>query len=91
MKTLLKTIGFSDVHLATHGFNPYEVLQKHRLRSQRHVQADSESTAFNRVATARNLNEKLMRTPFRRTCMQALNAMLSATQLGDRLKIRAIR
>jgi 2-polyprenyl-3-methyl-5-hydroxy-6-metoxy-1,4-benzoquinol methylase len=91
MKTLLTMIGFSEVHLATHGFNPYEVLHARRLRSRRHTHVHHELTAFDRVATSRSLNEKLMRTPIRRTCKQLINATLSASKLGDRLKIWAIR
>jgi len=82
MRTLLQTAGFQQISFATHGFNPYEVL---------HARHRTDATPdFNRVATSRQLNERLMRTPVRRAGKQALNAVLNATRLGDRMKIHAV-
>ena len=101
-RTLLKTAGFRRIHFATHGFNPYEVLQVRRLRSHpldtgtaTGCDPPADATVrlqnLDRVNTSRQLNEALMRTPVRRACKQMLNSMLSASRLGDRLKIHAVR
>lgn len=101
MRTLLEAAGFRRIHLATHGFNPYEVRHawKRRARAGTGTVASCGSpvdtrvapTTFDRVTTSRQLNEELMRTPLRRACKQFLNASLSASRLGDRLKIYAVR
>ena len=101
-RTLLKTAGFQRIHLATHGFNPYEVLYVRRVRA--HPPDSGTATGCNppedttvrlhyadRVNTSRQLNEALLRTPVRRACKQILNTMLNASRLGDRLKIHAVR
>jgi 2-polyprenyl-3-methyl-5-hydroxy-6-metoxy-1,4-benzoquinol methylase len=95
-RTLLKDAGFQRIHLATHGFNPYEVLHARRLCSHSPdtgtaTDATIRLQNLDRVNTSRQLNEAFMRTPVRRACKQLLNSMLSATRLGDRLKIHAVR
>jgi 2-polyprenyl-3-methyl-5-hydroxy-6-metoxy-1,4-benzoquinol methylase len=95
-RTLLKAAGFQRIHLATHGFNPYEVLRARRLDphspdSGTAMDATIRLQNLDRVSTSRQLNEALMRTPARRACKQLLNSMLSASRLGDRLKIHAVR
>ena len=87
-RTLLKAAGFQDIHLATHGFNPYEVLQARRGPA---TDATVRTQNLDRVNTSRQLNEALMRTPLRRACKNVLNSLLNATRLGDRLKIHAVR
>ena len=87
-QTLLSAVGFQRIHLATHGFNPYEVLLARRDPA---ASATVRLQNLDRVNTSRQLNEALMRTPVRRACKQMLNSMLNATRLGDRLKIHAVR
>ena len=101
-RTQLKTAGFQRIHLATHGFNPYEVLYARRLRGHPPYAVPTTGCSppadttvklhySDRVNTSRQLNEALMRTSVRRACKQMLNSILSASKLGDRLKIHAVR
>lgn len=87
MRMLLQDAGFQHISLTTHGFNPYEVLQTCRGPGR----GTGTTPAANPGTTSRELNERLMRTPARRACKQALNALLNFTRLGDRLKVHAIR
>jgi 2-polyprenyl-3-methyl-5-hydroxy-6-metoxy-1,4-benzoquinol methylase len=95
IKSLLLQAGFSQVAVATHGFYVTEVL--HHFRS-RHRQSTASTPPpvdshdnFDRLATSRSLNEKLMRSPWRRAVKSALNGTLNVLSLGDSLKIHAIK
>ena len=80
MRQLLGRAGLRPLHLATHGVNPYEIAHCLFHKDQ----------PFDRVATSYALNAALSERPSRRALKNALNRMLSATRLGDGLKVYAV-
>lgn len=80
MRALLRRAGFREVRLATHGVNPYEIVNHYRGR---------DVAACDRVGTSYELNEFLTASPSRRMIKQAANGMLSVLRLGDSLKVHA--
>lgn len=92
IKGLLSGTGFSNVEVATHGTNPFEILHELRRRvsgrpASKNGGAGEEN--FNRVESSYQLNEFMSDSPSRRLLKGMLNSMLNAGRMGDSLKIRA--
>ena len=88
LKSLLKDVGFRDIRIRTTGGNPFEIF--HALSNKK----DAPKTAdqhFDRVGTAYQLNESLMKNRPRRLVKDLVNGALNITRLGDSLKIYAVR
>ena len=104
MRRLLKSAGFARARVITQGFNHYEV--RHALLSKRRANGsgaepvvrdegaagkNEEAIVFDRVQSAYHLNEALMGSRAGRLTKAALNGVLSATRLGDSIKIWAVK
>lgn len=89
MRRILRKSGFSHSRVQTQGINPFELMHgiKHRFKPGKNV-ADEDS---NRVQSSYQLNEFMIEKSSRRLLKDALNVVLSTTQMGDSLKIRAIK
>ena len=81
LRLLLGASGFAGVHIAAHGVNPIEIVRRFR--------SGTDVAPNDRVSTAYGLNEQLSASPSRRIVKRSLNAVLSATRLGDSLKLYA--
>jgi SAM-dependent methyltransferase len=104
VRRLLKEAGFTRADITSHGCNPYELRQALRrgggaaaaagegngagVREQLRAQSAASSE---RVATAYQLNEALLKNPATRALKAALNGALGAARLGDSIKIRAVK
>lgn len=88
VRDLIKQTGFSDVTIRTHGTAPGEIVHYFRHRNKRSV---GDGEMHDRLNSAYQLNESLMRSPSRRFIKAALNATLNAFTLGDSLKIFATK
>ena len=96
IRKLLTEAGFSDVKVATHGTNPFEILHSFRSRSkttapEAPAATDEATVNFNRVESSYQLNEFLSDSPFRKFLKGTLNGLLNAGRIGDSLKIRAVK
>lgn len=94
IKALLSVAGFSRVEVATHGTNPFEILNWIRGRVTGAVQQNGSRESardenFNRVESSYQLNEFLSDSAFRKFLKGTLNSLLNAARMGDSLKIRA--
>ncbi len=95
IRNLLTEAGFRNVRISTEGVNPFEII--HRIRNGRVSPVENAETAtaaadkagFNRVETGYELNAALSSSPSRQKIKNLLNRVLSATKLGDSLKIWA--
>ncbi len=88
LKGLLRDVGFRQIRVRTTGGNPIEIF--HAMGHQK----DAPKTVdqhFDRVTTAYQLNESLMKSRPRRMVKDLVNSALNVTRLGDTLKIYAIR
>jgi SAM-dependent methyltransferase len=85
IRTLLNLAGFRRIHVVTHGVNPCEIL--HILRKG--LGTHKTDGSFNRVESGYRLNAFLSEGSPRRALKVFLNGLLSASGLGDSLKIRA--
>ncbi len=79
---MLKTAGFSDIKLKTHGTNPAEIARYYRPQNEN-------SDNFNRVEAGYRLNESLTKSPARQKIKNLLNDTLNVLQIGDYMKIFA--
>lgn len=77
----LHSAGFQSLRIRTEGLNPYEILARIRPPKE----------AVNRNQTGAALNQTFTATPSRRVLKTWINHVLSALQLGDGLKVYAIR
>lgn len=84
MRAALRRAGLTPVSIATHGINPYEL--RTGLRSGR----DREGTPSN-TETSYRLNESLSTKRSGAVVKRVVNGALSATRLGDTLKVVAER
>lgn len=84
--TLFRGAGFSNVMIKTHGAAPGEIIHYFRNKNRSTL---AESKGHDRLNSAYQLNENLMRSPSRRFIKNTLNATLNAFTLGDSLKIFA--
>jgi SAM-dependent methyltransferase len=93
MSRLLTGAGFSQVELATHGTNPFEILHSLRRRptpAAENIAGESVPAAnFNRVESSYELNAFLSDSSFRSFLKRTLNGVLNVARMGDSLKIRA--
>jgi SAM-dependent methyltransferase len=91
IRRALREAGFRRAQVATHGTNPYEIVNGLRRRAAADVAggAAEPGGGFDRVATSYQLNEFLSERPSRRAVKAALNGLLNLTRLGDSLKVRA--
>ena len=89
MHHMLRAAGFSQTRVQTQGTNPFELVRA--LRKPRAATGAGQSASFNRGQSSYQLNEFLTEKPSRRLIKNALNGALSATRLGDSLKIRAVK
>lgn len=86
VRDLLRQAGFSSVIIKSHGVPPGEIM--HYLRHKNNASAAA-GEGHDRLYSAYQLNESLMRSPSRRFIKDTLNATLNAFALGDSLKIVA--
>jgi SAM-dependent methyltransferase len=84
LRRRLARAGFEVRRVRREGLNPSEL--RARLRSSGPPPAD-----YHRQDAAIALAESLSRSPLRRAARRAANAVLSATGLGDTLKVWAVR
>lgn len=90
MHKMLCSAGFSQARVQTQGTNPYAlVCALKNLRAIKH--GNGEDADSNAGQSNYQLNEFLTEKPSRRLLKNTLNGILSATRLGDSLKIRAIK
>jgi len=83
-RLMLKKAGFSSIRFQTLGLNPSEILNFYRRRT-------TPEGPFDRVGTSYALNEKMTRSPARKLVKGGLNMMLDVLQIGDSLKIFAVK
>ena len=79
LTTLLRSHGFQIERITAEGANPLELI--HALRKR------GETSGFDRVGSAVRLNEALSSSRPRLLIKGLINRLLSATRLGDELKI----
>jgi 2-polyprenyl-3-methyl-5-hydroxy-6-metoxy-1,4-benzoquinol methylase len=77
IRALLDRHSLTTRKLLTEGFNPYEVIARVR----------GTTDEFDRVGSARALNASLSATRGRRLVKSTINTALSATRLGDGIKV----
>jgi len=80
MTQLLRACGFAQVSISAEGINPLEIADHFRRRVTK---------VSRRISSAYAINEFLLESPSRRFIKHSLNRLLSATRLGDSLKISA--
>jgi hypothetical protein len=88
LKGLLREVGFREIRVRTTGGNPIEIIHAMGHKKDAPKTADQH---FDRVTTAYQLNESLMKSRPRRLVKDLVNGALNITRLGDTLKIYAIR
>lgn len=94
VRRLLAEAGFRQVEVATHGVNPFEILNgmlRGRAARPGSGEADAGGENFKRVESSYQLNEFLSERPTRRLLKSVLNGLLNAGRVGDSLKIRAVK
>jgi 2-polyprenyl-3-methyl-5-hydroxy-6-metoxy-1,4-benzoquinol methylase len=87
-RKLLSGVGFRILTVRTEATNPYELWHRLRTNSGR---STKENITFDRVETSYQLNETLMKSPFRVALKAVANEILNVSRLGDSLKIQALR
>jgi SAM-dependent methyltransferase len=85
LRALCSATGFSERRIHAHGLNPYELASV--LRHKHEVKLGGSE----RVAKGYRVNEMLSGGPARRRAKDLANRVLSATRLGDSLKLEAER
>lgn len=86
---MLKKVGFSHSSVKTAGFNPVEVAYVFRRRFSNN--GNGEASGFNRVETGYALNEGLTKSSSRQKIKSLLNGTLNFLNVGDSLKIKAVK
>lgn len=89
VRKLLQRAGFKDIQTRTNGLNIYEIRSYYANRGRKAAAGGEEFS--DRVGSSYALNEAFTKSGPRRIVKQFANFVLSATTLGDSLKIRAIR
>lgn len=89
LRRLMLSAGFRHCTVRTEGVNPFELLQKVRLKEKNNGSHSSEG--FNRVHTGLQLNAAMEKSPFRKAAKNLMNELLNLSHVGDSLKIRAER
>jgi SAM-dependent methyltransferase len=92
MKTVLKKVGFKQMHVEVRGVNPFEIFHtlRNRLTREKH-RKKKELTAGERVEIGYQLNAALTSSPLRKTVKKSLNSVLNLTKLGDSIKVWAVK
>lgn len=85
---MLKKAGFTHFKIQTLGFNPLEVVNTYRNRLRRKNQ---ENNHFDRNEASYALNESLTKSPLKQKIKNLLNGTLSLFNIGDSLKIKAVK
>ena len=88
LKGLLHDVGFGEIRVRTTGGNPIEIIHAMGYRKDAPKTADQH---FDRVTTAYQLNESLMKSRPRRVVKDMVNSVLNLSRLGDTLKIYAVK
>jgi SAM-dependent methyltransferase len=88
LKGLLRDVGFREIRVRTTGGNPIEIIHAMGHRKDAPKTADQH---FDRVTTAYELNESLMKSRPRRVVKDMVNGVLNLSRLGDTLKIYAVK
>jgi SAM-dependent methyltransferase len=88
LKGLLRDVGFREIRVRTTGGNPFEIFHAMGHKKDAPKTADQH---FDRVTTAYQLNESLMKSRSRRAVKDLVNGALNITRLGDTLKVYAVR
>ena len=88
LKGLLRDIGFREIRVQTTGGNPMEIFHALGRKQDAPKTVDQH---FDRVTTAYQLNESLMKNRSRRVIKDVVNFGLNLSGLGDTLKIFAVR
>lgn len=88
LKHLLRAAGFREVQVRTTGGNPLEIVHALGARKDAPKTVDQH---FDRVLTAYQLNESMMKNRTRRAVKGMANSVLNLSRLGDTLKIFAVR
>ena len=96
MAMFLKSAGFRQIELRTHGLNVAELFQglQARISAFAHPKKtndDPQQTeeVFNRVGSAYSLNIAMMQGRTRKRAKTIINGVLNALRHGDTLKIKA--
>jgi SAM-dependent methyltransferase len=88
LKSLLREVGFSQIRVQTTGGNPMELIHAMGRKQDAPKTVDQH---FDRVTTAYQLNESMMKNRSRRILKDIANGALNLSGLGDTLKIFAVR
>lgn len=97
MEMLLKSVGFSKIKIATHGFNPvgiYRIFRGGDNKNESINQSADEkqsSEGFDRVKSSDQINQWMVSGNGKKKIKDLLNSVLSTTKMGDTLKIWAGR
>ena len=83
IRRLLGGQGFRELEVAPEGLNPSEILRR--------IRGTSAHVAANRNEAGRALNAALMSSPGRRLAKRAANWTLRLLEMGDTLKVRALK
>lgn len=83
-RSMLRKAGFSNVRFQTLGLNPAEIIDFYGLGKKK-------ATTFDRVASSYDLNQKMTRSPTRKRIKYLLNTVLDTFNIGDSLKILAVK
>jgi len=81
MKVMLEDIGFTNIRIKKHGTNPTEILNY----------VFRKTSSFDRVKTGYKINQALEQNRLRKAIKKCVNSFLNFTNLGDSLKICAIK
>lgn len=88
LKIMVRRVGFRNVNVFTEGTNPFELMN--RFRGRKKLNEDV-SLGKTRVKSSYRLNEALTKSNSRKAFKNFGNGLLRVSQLGDSLKIYAMR
>ncbi|MBX3228110.1 MAG: class I SAM-dependent methyltransferase [Labilithrix sp.] len=91
MRRALVAAGFSKPVVYTQGVLPHEIMAKVRRALPARARAQQAEARFDRVGKSHDLNGRLMGTRRGRALKHAANTVLRLAQVGDSLRVRAIR
>jgi SAM-dependent methyltransferase len=93
VRQLLTEAGFSNIRIAAHGVNLFEIIHHYRAprRTNRTPGTADAQPVFDRVGSGYKLNENLTTNRTGRMVKTFANSALRFTGLGDSLKITAVK
>lgn len=95
MTEMFKRCGFSEVKIATHGVNPFEIIQTLRKKASKNGKDNEDEKHpekdFDNQSSSYKLNESFTKSSWRKTVKNILNGTLNITRLGDSIKFWAIK